>query len=105
MWAQLSSVRVKEGAADAVAAAMEGLRAFEQPDSGLLRTIVMQDQNDPARVLVLVVFESEEKARARENDPRRHEGVQALRTGLADILDAAPDFTDLHVLAELVPSS
>jgi heme-degrading monooxygenase HmoA len=105
MWAQLSSVRVKEGAADVVAEAMEKLRAFEQPDSGLLRTTVMQDQKDPAHVLVLVVFESEEKARARENDPRRHEGVQALRTDLAAVLEAAPEFTDLHVIAELVPSS
>ena len=55
MWAQLSIVRVKEGKADAVGAAMEQLRACEQPDSGLLRTIVLQDQKDRARVLVLVV--------------------------------------------------
>ena len=47
------------------------MRTFEQPESGLLRTTVMQDQKDPARVFVLVVFESEEKARARETDPRR----------------------------------
>ena len=79
MWARLSIVRVKEGKADAVGAAMEQLRAFEQPDSGLLRTIVVQDQRARARALVLVVFESEEKARARESDPRRQEGVQALR--------------------------
>jgi heme-degrading monooxygenase HmoA len=103
MWAQLSSVRVKEGKADVVGSAMEHLRTFEQPESGLLRTIVMQDQNDPARMFVLVVFESEEKARARENDPRRHEGVQALRTSLAESLDAAPEFTDLNVIAEFVP--
>ncbi len=103
MWAQLSTVRVKEGKADAVDKAMEELRAFEQPDSGLLRTIVMQDQKDPARLLVLVVFESEEKARARENDPRRQEGVQALRSSLAEVLVATPEYTDLHVIADLVP--
>ena len=103
MWAQLSTVRVKEGKVDAVSEAMEQLRAFEQPDSGLLRTIVMQDQKDPARVLVLVVFESEEKARARENDPRREEGIQALRTSLAEVLQGTPEYTDLNVLAELVP--
>jgi heme-degrading monooxygenase HmoA len=103
MWAQLSSVRVQEGAADVVRAAMEQLRSFEQPDSGLLRTLVMQDQRDPAHVFVLVVFESEEKARARESDPRRDEGVQALRASLAEILAGAPEYTDLRVIAELVP--
>jgi heme-degrading monooxygenase HmoA len=105
MWAQLSSVRVTSGKADAVGRAMEHLRTFEQPDSGLLRTIVMQDQKDPAHVFVLVVFESEEKARAREADPRREEGVQALRTALAEVLDGAPDYTDLDVIAELVPQT
>jgi quinol monooxygenase YgiN len=103
MWAQLSTVRVDEDRVDAVTKAMEQLRAFEQPDSGLLRTIVMQEQKDPARVFVLVVFESEEKARARENDPRRQEGVQALRTSLAEVLRAEPEYTDLNVIADLVP--
>lgn len=103
MWAQLSTVRVKEGKADVVSKAMEQLRAFEQPDSGLLRTFVMQDQEDAERVFVLVVFDSEERARARESDPRRQEGVQALRASLADVLEAAPEYTDLEVMAELVP--
>jgi heme-degrading monooxygenase HmoA len=103
MWAQLSTVRVNEGEIDTVRTAMEQLRTFEQPDSGLLRTIVMQDQKDPARVFVLVVFESEEKARARENDPRRHEGVQALRASLAEVLQAAPEYTDMIVVSDLVP--
>ena len=103
MWAQLSTVRVKAGKADAVGSAMEHLRAFEQPDSGLLRTIVMQDQTDPERVFVLVVFASEEKARARESDPRRREGIQALRSTLAEVLEGAPEYVDLDVVAELVP--
>ena len=103
MWAQLSSVRVREGSAEAVVAAMEQLRTFEQPESGLLRTIVMQDQKDNARMFVLVVFESEEKARAREADPRREEGIRALRASLADVLDGAPEYNDLDVIAELVP--
>ena len=103
MWAQLNAVRVKEGMLDVVVKAMELLRDFEQPDSGLLRTIVMQDQKDPARLLVMVLFESEEKARAREADPRRQEGVQALRASLAEVLEAAPEFTDLSVIADLVP--
>ena len=103
MWAQLSSVRVNEGSADMVGQAMEDLRSFEQADSGLLRTMVMRDQKDPAHVLVLVVFESEEKARARESDPRRQEGLQALRARLAAVLAAVPEYTDLEVIADLVP--
>jgi hypothetical protein len=40
------------------------IRAAEQPGSGLVRTLVMHDQKDPGQVYALVVFESEEKARA-----------------------------------------
>ena len=39
-----------------------------------MQTLTMRDQNDPELVYTLVVFESEEKARAREQDPRRQEG-------------------------------
>jgi hypothetical protein len=51
---------------------------------------------------VLVVFESEEKARARESDPRRQPGLQALRASLTEVLEAAPEYTDLNVVADLV---
>jgi hypothetical protein len=40
------------------------IRAAEQPGSGLVRTLVMHDQKDPSQVYTLVVFESEEQARA-----------------------------------------
>ncbi len=35
----------------------------------------MRDQNDPDWIYLLVVFESKEKARAREQDPRRREAA------------------------------
>lgn len=41
MWAQLIKMRLKPGKDTAVAA--EQLRAAEQPDSGLVRSIVMRD--------------------------------------------------------------
>jgi hypothetical protein len=47
-----------------------------------------------------VVFESEEKARAREQDPRRQEGLQAARAVMADIFEGPPEFTDLIVVDE-----
>ena len=103
MWAQLITTRLKQGREEDLPGLVEQLRAVEQPGSGLLRSTAMRDQNDPSRVYMLVVFESEEKARARETNPRRQEGVQALRTDLAEVLQAAPEYTDLNVIADLVP--
>jgi hypothetical protein len=60
----------------------------------------MHDQKDPSQVYTLVVFESEEKARAREQDPRRQEGLQAARATMADIYDGPPAFVDLNVVEE-----
>ena len=54
-------------------------------------------------MFVLVVFESEEKARAREADPRREEGLRAPRASLGGALETAPEYTDLTVLSELAP--
>lgn len=101
MWAQLIKWRLKPG--KDLAGLNEQLRAAEQSGSGLLRTIVMRDQKEPDQCYTLVVFESEEKARAREADPRREEGLQALRARLAGALDGAPQYHDLDVIADLVP--
>ena len=98
MWAQLMRWRLKPG--EDLAGLREQLQAVEQPDSGLLRTMIMQDQKDPGQYYTLAVFESEEKARERERDPRRQEGVQALRETLAGRLAGPPEFTDLAVVEE-----
>jgi hypothetical protein len=98
MWAQLMRWQLKPGRDTA---GLRGqLQAVEQPGSGLLRTMIMQDQKNPDQFWTLVVFESEEKARARERDPRREEGLQALRAMLADRLVSAPEFTDLAIVEE-----
>jgi hypothetical protein len=62
MWAQLITMRLKPG--KDTAELDNQIRAAEQPGSGLVRTLVMHDQKDPGQVYALVVFESEEKARA-----------------------------------------
>jgi quinol monooxygenase YgiN len=98
MWAQLMRWQLKPG--KDTAGLREQLQAVEQPDSGLLRTMIMQDQKNPDQFYTLVVFESEEKARARERDPRRREGLQTLRAMLADMLASPPEFTDLAVAEE-----
>ena len=101
MWAQLITTRLKPGKEGDLPGLFEQLRAVEQPGSGLVRSTAVQDLKDPSRVYMLVVFESEEKARARENDPRRQEGLQAARATMAEIFDGAPEFVDLTVVDEV----
>ena len=101
MWAQLITTRLKPGREDDLPRLVEQLRAVEQPGSGLLRSTAMQDQHDPSRVYMLVVFESEEKAREREQDPRREEGLQAARATMAEIFDGPPEFVDLTVAGDI----
>jgi hypothetical protein len=95
VWAQLIKVQLKPGKNLAVAASQ--LRAAEQPGSGLVREMFMRDQKDPALAYILAVFESEEKARERERDPRRQEGLQAMQATMAEVLAVPPEFVDLTV--------
>jgi quinol monooxygenase YgiN len=100
MWAQLITARLKAGKEDQLPKLYEQLRAAEQPGTGLIRSTAMKDQNDPNRVYMLIVFESEEKARERENDPRREEGLREARATMADIFETPPEFVDLAVVEE-----
>jgi hypothetical protein len=105
MWAQLTKMRLKTENEQDIAGLfkqhLEDIQSYEQPDSGLLRTMAMQDQNDPSQFYVLIVFESEEKARAREQDPRRQEGQKAALAGWADIIDGPVEFVDLSVVQDV----
>ena len=57
------------------------------------------DQRDPTSGYSLVLFESEEKARARENDPRRAEGLESeVRELMAEVIDGDPEFVNLRVM-------
>jgi hypothetical protein len=60
----------------------------------------MRDQNDPSRVLILVMYESEERARERERDPVFQAEMQANNAAMEEIFDGAPEFVDLTVVAE-----
>lgn len=101
MWAQLITMRVKPGRDSQ--GLNEQIRAAEQPGSGLVRTLVMHDQKDPDLLYTLVVFESEEKARERERDPRRQKQLEGVRAAMAEMVDGAPEFIDLTVVTEWVP--
>jgi quinol monooxygenase YgiN len=100
MWAQLITMRLKPGREEDLPRLLDQVRALEQAGSGLVRSTAMRDQKDPNRVFILVVFESEEKARARENDPRRQEGMQAVMATMAELFDGAREFVDLTVVDE-----
>lgn len=105
MWAQLIVQRLKPGGENRLQAVLDTLHAIEQPDSGLLRSIAMRDHKDPARVYMLVLFESEQAARRREQDPRRAEGLVEARAMMAEIFDGMPEFVDLTVLEDVIPGT
>jgi hypothetical protein len=101
MWAQLIKMRLKPGKDDdELVAVMDLLRSAEQPGSGLIRSTTMRDQQDPTWAYTVVVFDSEESARAREQDPRREQALEAVRQKLADLVDGPPEFVDLNVVTE-----
>jgi len=52
---------------------------------------------------MLVIFENEEKARAREQDERRQEGLASARATMADVFEGVPEFVDLTVVNDFVP--
>jgi quinol monooxygenase YgiN len=103
MWAQMITTRLRAGHEGDLPRLIEQLRAIEQPGSGLVRSTAMRDQKDPSKVYLFVVFESEEKARVRENDSRRQDRLQAARATMAEIFDGAPEFVDLAVVEEFTP--
>jgi heme-degrading monooxygenase HmoA len=100
MWAQLQRLTSNPEKAEQLLDVFDQLTAIEQPDSGLLRTLVMRNQKDPSEVFVLVVFDSEESARAREQDPRRQDGLTTIRAAIGDALDGPPEFFDLDVIRD-----
>ena len=103
MWAQMITTRIKDGSDAKLDKLFQQIRDAEQPGSGLVRTLAMRDQNDPSSLSILVVFDSEESARARESDPRRADGLEAARATMAEVFDGPPSFTDLIVVDELTP--
>ena len=102
MWAQLIKTRVKPGREGDLEKLSEQLQAAEQPGSGLIRSTTMHDQTDHLSVYMLVVFETEDAARARESDPRRQEALTGVRALMGEIFDGPPEFIDLIVDSETV---
>src|SRR4051812_50219374 len=100
MWAQIIKTRVKPGSEADLTVLMDQFKASEQADSGLIRSTTMRDQSDPDSVYIMVVFDREESARAREQDPRREPGLAAARETTPRIFETAPELVDLNVVIE-----
>ena len=100
MWAQLISARLKPGKDSDLQQLIDQLSSLEKPGSGLMRSTAMRDQKDPSRVHFLVVFESEDAARAREQDAGRQEALVPVRQTMSEIFEGPPEFTDLTVVHE-----
>jgi heme-degrading monooxygenase HmoA len=103
MWAQMITTHLKPGRENDLPKLIAQLKATEQPGSGLRHSTATRDTKDPNRVIMFVVFDSEEKARERENDARRQQGLEAARATMAEIFEGAPEFTDLTVIEDFVP--
>lgn len=98
MWAQVQQVSSDPDREAQLLEVFEQLGAIEQEDSGLVQTLVMRSQADPTEVFVVVVFESEEKARTRDKDPRRQEPLGRIRASMGDVLNRPPEFFDCNVV-------
>jgi hypothetical protein len=101
MWAQLIKTRLKSGKEEELDRLHEQFQAAEQPGSGLVWGATMRDQNDRSVVYMMIVCASEEKARARERDPRREQGLAAARITMSEIFEGPVEFVDLDVVAEM----
>lgn len=100
MWAQIIKMHLKPGQDDELAILVDQLKAAEQTGSGLLRSTTMRDQKDPRSVYTMVVFDREESARAREQDPRREHAMQSVQEMMGKMFDGPPEFIDLDVVTE-----
>jgi quinol monooxygenase YgiN len=107
MWAQIIKMRVKPGREGQVLDLLREIWAYDraEPGYGLLRSTLMRDQKDPNLLYAQVIFESEEKARAREQDPRRQAMLQGLQAKIRDIVDGPREFVDLDVVEEFIPGA
>ena len=97
MWAQLIKARVKPGREDEIRQLQEGLEARSRTgDTGWLRSINLQGQDDPQVYYSLVFFESEQKARQNESTAEQQELVRRLQ----DCFEGRPEFVNLNPVQE-----
>jgi quinol monooxygenase YgiN len=100
MWAQMITVTLKPGAEDRIDELLDRLHRTERPGSGLIRSSAFRDQAEPSTLRLLVVFESEEKAREREADEGRNADLVPVRALMGEMFAGPPSFVDLGVVRD-----
>lgn len=93
MWAQIIKVRLKPGAEETMRGMMD---EFEGSNSPINHSVTLQNQRDPSEYYTVVVFESEEAARANENAPEQQERISRIQA----LYDGQPEFVDCNVVYE-----
>ena len=100
MWAQIIKTTLKAGRDGDYVDLMKRFQSAERPNSGLVHSYAARDQKDPNSVYIIVVFESEEKARLREADSERQASLEPARQIMAEIFEGPVEFVDLEIVEE-----
>jgi antibiotic biosynthesis monooxygenase (ABM) superfamily enzyme len=95
MWAQIIKARLKAGAEEDMRKLEKEFEA-EGGNVPWVRSIVLEDQNDPGEYYNIVFFESEEAARANEHTPEQQDRIRRIQA----LYEGQPEFVDCNVIYE-----
>jgi heme-degrading monooxygenase HmoA len=95
MWAQIIKARLKSNAEAEMMQLMNEIEG-ETARSPFVGSIVLQNQSDPSEYHTVVLFESEEAARANENTPEQQQRVQRIKA----LYEGPPEFVNCNVVHE-----
>lgn len=94
MWAQIVKVRLKAGVERERDEIREEMKSRISRRPGLVRSVWMQNQADPQEYYTLIIFESEEQARAGESELEADPIFQRMRS----LGEGMPEYVNLDVL-------
>lgn len=95
MWAQIIKARLKPNSEAEMKQLMDEIEG-ETPQSPFVGSIALENQNNPGEYYTVVLFESEEAARANENTPEQQARVQKIQA----LYEGQPEFVDCRVVHE-----
>lgn len=97
MWAQIIKARMKPGAEESMMQLQKEIEAEAAgASSPFVKSITLQNQNDPSEYHTVVFFKSEAAARANENTPDQQKRIERIQA----LYDGQPEFVDCNVVYE-----
>ncbi|HZU13984.1 MAG TPA: antibiotic biosynthesis monooxygenase [Chloroflexota bacterium] len=99
MWAQLIKAQIKPGKAHELDELYREVDSRMSRDSGWVRSLSLRNSKNGQELYAVVVFDSQEKARAYEQSPEQAE----LTSRLGDLMDGPPEFVDFDEVTEYAP--